>query len=91
VNDQLRCESNLNMRDFGVAVEKLRSMDAARYRGLEQNIIVTLASCITKVGKSQPERAMEAKSYALRIFPGNSLIAGINIAARETCDDPLPD
>lgn len=89
VNEQLRCESNLNMRDFGVAVEKLRSMDAARYRGLEQNIITTLAGCITKIGKSQPERALEAKNYALRIFPGNSLIAGINIVAREACDKSL--
>ena len=89
VNQQLRCETNLNMRDFGVAVEKLRSMDAPRYRGMEQNIIATLVGCIIKTGKSQPERAMEAKNYALRIFPNNSLIAGINIVAREACDKSL--
>jgi serine/threonine protein kinase len=89
VNQQLRCEANLSMRDFGVAVDKLRSMDATRYRGLEQNIIVTLAGCISKIGKTQPERATEDKSYALRIFPNNSLIAGITIAAREACNKSL--
>ena len=89
VNQQLRCESNLSMRDFGIAVDKLRSMDAGRYRGLEQNIIVTLAGCIIKIGKSQPERAMEAKSYALRIFPNNKLLAAINISARESCGKSL--
>ena len=89
VNQQLRCETNLNMRDFGIAVEKLRSMDTPRYRGMEQNIIATLVGCIIKTGKSQPERAMEAKNYALRIFPNNSLITGINIVAREACDKSL--
>ena len=89
VNQQLRCESNLSMRDFSVAVDKLRSMDEGRYRGMEQNIIVSLAGCINKIGKSQPERAMEAKNYALRIFPRNSLIAGINIAPREACNKSL--
>lgn len=89
VNQQLRCESNLSMRDFGVAVDKLRSVDQARYRGVEQNIIVTLVGCITKTGKSQPERALEAKNYALRIFPNNSLIAGINISPREACSKSL--
>ncbi len=89
VNQQLRCEANLSMRDFGVAVEKLRSVDPGRYRGMEQKIIVTLAQCIDKTGKSQPERAMEAKNYALRIFPDNKLLAGINIAPREACSKSL--
>lgn len=89
VNQQLTCESNLSMRDFGIAVDKLRSMDLGRYRGLEQNIIVTLAGCITKIGKTQPERATEAKNYALRIFPDNKLIAAINIAPREACGKSL--
>ena len=89
VNQQLRCESNLSMRDFGVAVDKLRSTDVARYRGIEQNIIVTLAECITKIAKPQPERAIEAKNYALRIFPNNSLIAGINIVPREACNKSI--
>ncbi len=89
VNQQLRCESNLSMRDFSIAVDKLRAMDAARYRKLEQNIVATLAACIIKTGKTQPERAMEAKSYAQRIFPNNSVIASINVKARESCDKSL--
>jgi serine/threonine protein kinase len=89
VNQQLRCEANLSMRDFGVAVDKLRSVDPARYRGMEQKIIVTLAQCIDRTGKSQPERAMEARNYALRIFPNNKLLAGINIAPREACSKSL--
>jgi serine/threonine protein kinase len=89
VNQQLSCQSNLSMRDFGVAVDKLRSVDQVRYRGMEQTIIATLAACITKTGKSQPERAQEAKNYALRIFPNNSLIAGISISPREACSKSL--
>jgi len=89
VNQQLRCESNLSMRDFGIAVDKLRAMDAARYQKLEQNIVATLAACIIKIGKTQPERALEAKSYAQRIFPNNSVIASINVKARESCDKSL--
>ena len=89
VNQQLRCETNLNMRDFGVAIDKLRETDAARYSGLEQKIIVALVGCINKIGQSQPERAMESKSYALRIFPKNSLIAAINISPREACNKSL--
>lgn len=89
VNQQLQCDSNLNMREFGVAVEKLRDMDAARYQGLEKNIVTSLAGCIVRIGKTQPERAHEAKNYALRIFPNNSIIAGINIKTREACDKSL--
>jgi serine/threonine protein kinase len=89
VNQQLRCDSGLNMRDFGVAVDKLRTVDAARYAPMEAGIITTLAECIVKIGKAQPERAMEAKSYAVRIFPNSRLIAGINITARDVCNVSL--
>lgn len=86
VNQQLQCQGRLNMRDFGIAVEKLRTTDAARYAKLESNIIVKLSACITQVGKSQPERALEAKNYALRIFENNRLIAAIDITPRDACD-----
>lgn len=89
VNQQLQCQGRLNMRDFGIAVDKLRSTDAARYAKLESNIIVRLSECITQVGKSQPERALEAKNYALRIFDNNRLIAAINITPRDACDRSL--
>ncbi|MCK7583474.1 MAG: hypothetical protein MZV65_53370 [Chromatiales bacterium] len=87
VNQQLRCESNLSMRDFAVAVDKLRSMDAARYQKTEASIVASLAACIIKIGKTQPERAMGAKSYAQRIFPNNSVISSIVIKGREACDE----
>lgn len=89
VNQQLRCEAHLNMRDLGVAIEKLRSVDRARYNSLERNIVVSLAECIVNTGKSQPERAFEAKKYAVRIFPNNPLIAGIEIVARDACSKSL--
>jgi serine/threonine protein kinase len=86
VNQQLECQTNLNMREFGVAVEKLRSVDVARYAKLENGIVVTLAECISHVGKTQPERAMEDKNYALRIFKNNRLIEAINIVPRDACN-----
>ena len=89
VNQQLRCDADLSMRDLGVAVDKLRSVDLGRYRGMEKDIVATLAACITKTGKSQPERAMEAKNFALRIFPNNSLITAIYISPREACSRSL--
>lgn len=89
VNQQLRCETNLNMRDLGVAVDKLRSVDRARYNAMEQNIIVALAQCIVNRGKTQPESALEAKNYARRIFPNSTLIAGIQIVARDACSKSL--
>ena len=89
VNQQLRCDANMSMRDLGVAVDKLRSVDAGRYRGMENTIVTTLAACITQTGKSQSERAQEAKNFALRIFPNNKLIAAITISPREACSRSL--
>jgi formylglycine-generating enzyme required for sulfatase activity len=38
------------------------------------------------MGKTQPERAVEAKNTALRVFNNNPLIAAISIAPRDVCD-----
>lgn len=89
VNKQLSCRSSINMRDFGVAVEKLRSLDAQRYSSQEPNIISTLVACISKVGRSFPERAEQAKILALRTFPKNMAIAGIKIIPKDPCDVSL--
>lgn len=86
VNQQLECQYKINMREFGVAVEKLRSISADRYSRLENNLVVTLADCISHVGKTQPERAMEDKRYALRIFKDNKVISAINITPRDACN-----
>ena len=86
VNDQLRCQGRLNMRDFDVAIKKLRSLDKPRYRKIKTKIVNTLAACITQVGKLRPERAVESKKYASRIFNGNRVIASIKITPRDACD-----
>jgi len=86
VNQQLKCQSRLNMRDFDVAVKKLRSLDSARYNGMKSKIVNTLAACITQIGKLRPERAIESKKYATRIFKNNKIIASIKIMPRDACD-----
>ena len=86
VNHQLKCQGRLNMRDFDVAVKKLRSLDRPRYKRLEKKIVNTLSACITQIGKLRPERAAESKKYATRIFKNNRVIASIKITPRDACD-----
>jgi len=89
VNQQLECQSNLNMREFSVAVDKLRSTDRRRYLELENDLVSALAACITHVAKNQPERALEDKNYALRIFADNRQIKSIVIMPRDACNTSL--
>lgn len=86
VNDQLKCHGRLNMRDFDVAVKKLRSLNRPRYNNIETKVVNKLAACITQVGKLRPERAAESKKYASRIFKSNRVIASIKITPRDSCD-----
>ena len=86
VNHQLKCQARLNMRDFDIAIKKLRSLDRSRYKLMENKFINTLSACITQVGKLRPERADESKKYASRIFKNNKVIAAIKILPRDTCD-----
>lgn len=89
VNRQLECRAALNMSDFRVSIDKLREVDMAGYRKAEDRIIVSLAQCITQIGKSNPESAQEYKNYALRIFSDKSIISEIKIAARDACDQSI--
>ncbi|MBT8438603.1 MAG: SUMF1/EgtB/PvdO family nonheme iron enzyme, partial [Gammaproteobacteria bacterium] len=90
VNAQLKCQNRLNMRNFETAINKLRELDRARYSGMKNNIINSLASCITTMGKAFPERALEAKKSSLRLFNNNNaVLAGIKIHARDPCDKSL--
>jgi len=89
VNQQLECQSNLNMREFSVAVDKLRGTDRRRYLKLENDLVSALVACITRVAKNQPERALEDKSYALRIFTDNRQIKSIVIMPRDACNTSL--
>ena len=86
VNHQLKCHSKLNMRDFDIAVKKLRSLDHTRYKKIENKIVNTLAACITQIGKLHPERAADSKKYASRIFRRNAVISAIKISPRDACD-----
>jgi len=86
VNQQLECGSRLNMRDFKIAITKLRSLDLTRYNKMEPSIVHTLAQCITTIGKNYPERAFDDRKYALRIFVNNPEILAIDIRARDACD-----
>ena len=86
VNHQLKCQGSLKMRDFDVAVKKLRSLDNSRYKKTEEKVVKTLAACITQIAKLRPERAAESKKYASRIFKRNRVISSIKILPRDACD-----
>jgi serine/threonine protein kinase len=89
VNQQLECRSRLNMRDLGIAIEKLRSLDMQGYKKLEDSFIVQLAECITDIAKTNPDSALESKNSALKIFGGNTLLASIKITPRDACDTSI--
>jgi len=86
VNQQLECQSRLNMREFGIAIDKLRNVDLRRYTKIEPEIISTLSRCILHVAELNPDRALEDKRYALRIFDNNASISAIHIAPRDACN-----
>jgi len=88
-NTQLKCQGRLNMRNFETAINKLRELDPARYKGLKENLIDSLASCIKQTGKAFPERAREAKKHSLRIFRSNKVLAAIQIQSRDPCDKSI--
>ena len=85
VNAQLNCQGSINMRDFEVAINKLQQLAPERYSQEENKIIDSLASCIIRIGKSFPERALDAKKKGLRLFD-SPVLAAINIKSRDPCD-----
>jgi serine/threonine protein kinase len=89
VNQQLECQGKLNMRELGIAINKLRSVNMRRYQSLKNSLVTTLANCITHIGMTQPARAIEDKSYALRIFSDNQLIHAIKILPRDACNKSI--
>lgn len=89
VNNQLKCQGRLNMRNFETAIDKLRDLDRKRYNSLQSKLINSLAACIKQTGKAFPERAREAKTHSLRIFKSNRVLAAINIQSRDPCDKSL--
>ncbi len=89
VNSQLACKSTIDMRDFEIAITKLRSLNSARYQKEEGAIVVALAQCIKKLGATFPDRAEVIKRQALRLFSGNAVLQQINIVARDACSESL--
>ncbi len=89
VTNQLQCRSSMNIRDVNIAITKLRSLNPGRYRKAENTIVKSLSACIRKIGRSFPERAEEFKKRALRIFPGNKVVARIKIEPKDPCDKSL--
>ncbi len=86
VNQQLQCQSKLNMRNLDVAIRKLKSYNFNKYNKLQADIIHRLAACITELGKAFPEKALEYKKSALRIFNHQKKIVAIRIIPRDPCN-----
>lgn len=85
VDKQLECLSNIDMKDFDIAITKLRSLNSNLYLKEEPRITTSLAKCIEYVGASFPDRAMTSKTYAMRLFNGNPVIAAIKIVQKDPC------
>lgn len=86
VNNQLKCRTTITMRDIDIAVGKLRSLNPGRYVKTEPALVQQLSSCISKIGRTFPERALEFKNRAIRTFPKNTVIASIQINPKDPCD-----
>ena len=89
VNKQLACNSTIDMRDFEIAITKLRALNIIRYGKEEPNIVNGLAQCIKKIGSTFPDRAEVIKRQAIRLFNGNNLLEKIIIAAKDPCSASL--
>lgn len=89
VDKQLACRSNIDMKDFDIAITKLQSLDAVRYAKEERRIVGLLAQCIERIGASFPERGEAAKKQAMRIFRSNAIIAAIKIVPKDPCSSSL--
>ncbi|NOX93383.1 MAG: protein kinase [Gammaproteobacteria bacterium] len=86
VNKQLKCSSKLNMRDFNIAITKLRDLDHKKYASMENTLSTRLAQCIVSIGKRFPEHALDAKRYALHIFKDNPALLAIAIKEKDVCN-----
>jgi len=85
VEQQLTCKERINMRDFKIAIEKLRDVDMTRYQQSEKKIVSELATCINYTGTINPDYARDAKRYALLLFDNNVTINKVVIKDRDHC------
>ena len=89
VNKLLACQGSINMGDLRTAVDKLRSINSAKYRQAEPAIVKSLADCITRIGRTSSRRANDYKKSAQRLFPSNPVINAISIVSRDPCNQSL--
>lgn len=89
IKEQLQCNILLDMNDFTIALNKLRSINLGYYKVAEGKIIDGLAACINKIGRNFPDRARSARSVALTLFPGNTQLRNIEIADKDSCSISL--
>lgn len=89
VKQQLRCKGDLNTTNFKAAVQKLKSIDAKRYKSEESRIVGALASCIERIGQNNSNRALDIKKFALTLFPGNRVLANLKISPKDPCGNML--
>ena len=85
VDQQLACKQRINMRDFKIAIEKLRSLDFPRYEKSEGEITNSLAACLNTMGEINPDYAKEAKRYALLLFKNNAALTALEIKDKDRC------
>jgi hypothetical protein len=85
VKQQLRCRNDINTRDLGAAVRKLKSVDQAKYQMEEPSVVSGLAVCIEKIGEEDSNRAEDLKEFAVQLFPGNRVLAKIRITPKDPC------
>ncbi|MDH5572640.1 MAG: formylglycine-generating enzyme family protein, partial [Gammaproteobacteria bacterium] len=88
-NQQLECQSKLNMRNLSTAIGKLRDLDASRYKKIEPKLVNSLAACIAHEGLSFPDRANEDKKLAIRLFNSHPVIVNLKIKPKDPCDESI--
>ncbi len=89
VTNQLSCANTPDMRDLEISVGKLKSINAQTYAKDEAKIVAALAGCVKKISEASVPRAEELKKLALRLFPANALLSGLQFAARDNCPPSL--
>lgn len=89
VKKQINCTSAIDMKDFEIAVNKLKSINIEIYKKEESSIVQLLGSCIQKISLTFPERAEILKMHALRIFIKNEYLLGITILPIDPCNKNL--
>lgn len=89
VRAKLKCSADVNMRHIGVELSKLKEADLSVFRRYEPEFSKSLASCVEKIGASNPDKAKSIKTAAIKLFPNNKRISNIKLAAKNSCSTSL--